>query len=266
MRRAIYWGRELYALPLLRVGLSRLTRVVGRLHLRSRVPDAELRAKLTPDYAPGCKRILISNDYLPALAKPNVELVCDGIAEVRERSVVSADGTEREVDTIIFGTGFHVSDLPIAHRLRGRDGRTAAECFEGSPQAHRGTMVAEFPNMFFLLGPNTGLGHTSVVLMAEAQARYVRRLLEHAAATGVETAEVRPEAQHAWNAELQRRMRGTVWTAGGCASWYLDQNGLNTTLWPDFSYRFLRALRGLNADEYELLPAAVPAAPAEVAA
>jgi cation diffusion facilitator CzcD-associated flavoprotein CzcO len=248
VRVAIYWGRELYALPLVRSGLSRFIRVVAEAHLRRQVPDPALRAKVTPDYAPGCKRILVSNDYLPALSEPNVEVVCDGIREVRRGSVVTADGREREVDTIILGTGFRVTDMPIAERLRGSDGRSLAERWDGSPRAHRGTMVAGFPNLFLLLGPNTGLGHTSVVLMAEAQVGYVLQALEHA--RGAASLGVRPEAEHAWNVEVQRRMKGTVWLAGGCASWYLDRNGLNTTLWPDFSFRFRRALRRFDPDEH----------------
>jgi cation diffusion facilitator CzcD-associated flavoprotein CzcO len=258
MRAAIYWGRELYAVPLLRVALARATRAAGLSYLRRHVPDPELRAKLTPGYAPGCKRILISNDYLPALAKPNVEVVCDGIAEVREHSVITRDGAEREVDTIIFGTGFHVTDMPIANRLRGRDGRTMAASWDAGPQAHRGTTVAGFPNLFLLLGPNTGSGHTSVVLVAEAQAKHAVQALEHMRARRTATFEVRPEVQEAWNAEVQRRMRGTVWTAGGCASWYLDKSGRNSTLWPDFSFRLLSELRRFDPAEYRFSPAKAP--------
>ena len=255
MRKAIYWGREAYAIPLLRVRLSRVIERAARRHLRRQVPDPRLRAKLTPDYAPGCKRILVSNDYLPALGRPNVEVVCDGIAEIRERSIVAKDGTERELDTIILGTGFHVTDLPIAERLRGRDGRTLAEHWDGSLQAHRGTTVAGFPNLFILLGPNTGLGHTSVVLMAEAQAAYVLQALEHLDGDDIGAVEPRREAQDSWNAAVQRRMEGTVWTAGGCASWYLDSKGLNTTLWPDHTFRFFRALRRFDPAEHRLIPA-----------
>jgi cation diffusion facilitator CzcD-associated flavoprotein CzcO len=257
MRAAIYWGRELYAIPLLRAGLAGVTKLAAHRHLRRQVPDPALRAKLTPDYAPGCKRILVSDDYLPSLATPNVEVVCDGIDEVRRRSIVTRDGRERDIDTIILGTGFHVTDMPIAERLRGRDGRTMAEHWDGSPQAHRGTTVAGFPNLFLVLGPNTGLGHTSVVVMAEAQVGYILDTLAHLDAYGLGTVEVRAEAQRAWNAEVQRRMRGTVWTAGGCASWYLDPNGLNTTLWPDFTFRFARALRRFDPEEHVLAPATV---------
>ena len=267
MRGAIYWGREAYAIPLLRVGLSPVIGLVARRHLRHQVPDPVLHAKLTPSYAPGCKRILVSNDYLPALGQANVEVVTDGIGAVTAHSIISTDGTERAVDTIIFGTGFHVTDAPIAERVRGSDGRSLAEHWDGSLQAHRGTSVAGFPNLFLLLGPNTGLGHTSVVVMAEAQVGYITRALDYMRSERIATVEVRPEAQSAWNSDVQRRMRGTVWTAGGCRSWYLDRNGCNTTLWPDFTFRFREALRHFDPGEFRLAPGDLPVAtPAEVAA
>ena len=258
MRRAIYWGRELYAIPMLRARLSSIVKLIALRQLKQQVPDPELRAKLTPDYAPGCKRILVANDYYPSLSKPNVEVLTGGVKEIREHSVVNADGTEREVDTIIFGTGFHVTDLPIGQHVRGRGGRTLDEVWQGSPQMHRGTAVAGYPNFFFLLGPNTGLGHTSVVLMAEAQARYISQAIGHMRSRGLATVEVRAEAQRTWNEEVQRRMKGTVWTTGGCASWYIDSKGLNTTLWPDFSFRFVRAMREFRPDEHVFEPAGVP--------
>jgi cation diffusion facilitator CzcD-associated flavoprotein CzcO len=266
VRGSVYWARELFAIPMLRVALAPLLRVIGKRHLSRQVPDPELRAKLTPDYLPGCKRILVANDYLPALTQPNVELVCDGIAEVRERAVVTADGTEREVDTIILGTGFHVTDIPVADRIRDGAGRSLAQVWDGSPQAHRGTMVAGFPNLFFLLGPNTGLGHNSVVYMAEVQANYVIRALEHMHARGFESVEPTAAAQRAWNEGVQRRMKGTVWTEGGCSSWYIDRNGLNTTLWPDFSFRFRQALQRFEPAEHRLAGPAPARAEAGVAA
>ena len=250
MRTGIYWARELYAIPLLRASLAPLTRRLGLRFLRAQVRDPDLRRKLTPSYAPGCKRVLISNDYLPSLSKPNVEVVTDGVAEVRERSVVTADGREREVDAIIFGTGFRVTDFPIAERVRGRHGRALGDVWQASPRAHRGTAVAGFPNMFFLLGPNTGLGHTSVVVMAEAQAGYVLEALRHMRARVAGAVEVRPDAQDAWNAAVQRRMPGTVWAAGGCASWYIDRTGANTTLWPGYTFTFRRLMRRFDPANY----------------
>jgi cation diffusion facilitator CzcD-associated flavoprotein CzcO len=267
MRGAIYWGRELFAIPMLHHRLSKVIERAGLRHLKRQVEDPELRAKLTPDYSPGCKRILVSNDYLPSLGRPNVEVVTDGIAEIRAHSVVDVNGVEREVDTIILGTGFHVTDLPIADRVRGRDGRSLAEHWDGSLSALRGTAVAGFPNLFFVLGPNTGLGHTSVVLMAEAQAGYIRQALEHMERAGVAAIEPRQEAQDDWNAEIQRKSQDTVWLNGGCTSWYIDRNGKNSTLWPDHTFRFFAAMKHFKPSEYRIVPASVPAAaPAEVVA
>jgi cation diffusion facilitator CzcD-associated flavoprotein CzcO len=259
MRAGIYWGRESFAIPMLHHRLSKLIEKLAKRHLHRQVKDPELRRKLTPGYSPGCKRILVSNDYLPSLAEENVEVVCDGITEVREHSVVDGAGVEREVDTIILGTGFHVTDLPIADRVRGRDGRTLAEHWDGSLEALRGTTVKGFPNLFFVLGPNTGLGHTSVVLMAEAQAGYIRQALEHIERTGVAAIEPRPEMQAQWNDEIQRKSQGTVWLNGGCKSWYIDRNGKNSTLWPDHTFRFFAALKQFRPSEYRVVTAPVPA-------
>ena len=257
IRRAIYWGRETFVLGfVVNRRLMRVPERIARWHLRRQVPDAELREKLTPDYEIGCKRILLSNDYLPALVRPNVELVTDGIAEVRPRSILTADGAEREVDTIIFGTGFHVTDPPIADRVRGRDGRTLAETWaedwEGSAQAYHGTTVAGFPNLFLLTGPNTGLGHTSMVVMIEAQLAYVLGALRAMRERAIAAVCVRPEAQAAENEALQRRLGDTVWVAGGCRSWYQDATGRVTTVWPDFTYRFRRRLSVFELGDYEV--------------
>jgi cation diffusion facilitator CzcD-associated flavoprotein CzcO len=234
----------------------RLPERIARAHLRRQVPDPELRARLTPDYEIGCKRILLSNDYLPALSKPNVELVTAPIAEVRERSIVGVDGSEREVDTIIFGTGFRVTDPPVAHRVRGRDGRTLAETWaedwEGSAQAYLGTAVSGFPNLFMLTGPNTGLGHTSMLVMIEAQVAYVIDALRAIRAARIAAVDVRPDVVAAENAELQAKLRDTVWVAGGCSSWYVDANGRVTTIWPDFTFRFRQRTRRFEPADYRL--------------
>jgi cation diffusion facilitator CzcD-associated flavoprotein CzcO len=256
MRGSIYWARETYAIPLIRAGLAPVTRRIATMNLARQVKDAQLRAKLTPSYAPGCKRILISDDYLPALTRPNVDVITEGITEVREHSIVTDDGTEREVDTIIFGTGFHVTDVPIAFRLFGKHGRSLREAWSEGMQAYAGTAVTGFPNLFLILGPNTGLGHTSVVLMAEWQAAYVLQALRHMRDEGVGELEVRAVAQTKWNEQVQRKMRRTVWLAGGCSSWYLDHRGRNTTLWPDFTFRFRRALRHFDPQSYDGRPLA----------
>jgi cation diffusion facilitator CzcD-associated flavoprotein CzcO len=249
-RALIYGLRERFVRGFRHQWLARRVQRMAMRHLERSVPDAALRAKLTPDYTIGCKRILISNDYLPSLTRPNVELVTEGIAEVREHSIVSLDGVERPVDVIIFGTGFQPTDPPLAKHIRGSDRRTLAEVWAGSPEAHVGTTVAGFPNLFVLMGPNTGLGHNSVVYMIEAQIEHLLNALRYMRRHNVRAIEPRPEVQAAYVAEVQKRMEGTVWTTGNCASWYLDSKGRNSTLWPDFSWRFRRRVARLNPDEY----------------
>jgi cation diffusion facilitator CzcD-associated flavoprotein CzcO len=252
VRAVLYWLLETRVWGFRHPPLMRVADRVARWHLKRQVSDPELRRKLTPDYTMGCKRILISDDYYPSLDQPNVELVTDGITEVRERSVVSRDGTERETDTIIFGTGFHVTDPPIAHRIRGREGRTLAEHWAQSMGAYKGTAIAGFPNFVMMTGPNTGLGHNSMVFMIESQLNYVMDALRVLRQRRARVFEVKPEAVERYNDELQRQLEGTVWTAGHCQSWYLDDTGRNTTLWPSFSYAFRRRTRRFDPEAYEL--------------
>jgi cation diffusion facilitator CzcD-associated flavoprotein CzcO len=259
-RASVYVSREALV-PGLRGSrpVRRLVEAMAKRHLHKQVSDPELRRKLTPRYAVGCKRILISDAYYPALAQPNVEVVTDRIAEIRPHSVVTADGREREVDTIVYGTGFHVTDFPAAQWIRGRGGRLLADEWASSMQAHRGTTIAGFPNLFVLIGPNTGLGHSSMVYMVESQLNYVMDAVARMRREGLAVADVRPEAQEAWNRGVQAQMPGTVWLTGGCASWYLDQHGRNTALWPTYTFRFRELTRTFDAHNYRLEPARAPA-------
>jgi cation diffusion facilitator CzcD-associated flavoprotein CzcO len=223
----------------------------GRRHLERHVPDPALRAKLTPNYTPGCKRLLLSNDWYSTLSQPDVEVVTAGVRAVREHSVLDTDGVEHEVDTIIFATGFHVTDNPVMELVHGRDGRSIAEVWRhGGMRAYRGTTVAGFPNLFFLAGPNTGIGHTSLVVMIEAQIRYLIDALR-SIDTGL-VVDVRPEAMERFNMAVQRAMAPTVWNIGGCASWYQDDLGRNPTIWPDFTFRFMKLTRRFDAGDYRL--------------
>ncbi|MGY2004074.1 flavin-containing monooxygenase [Blastococcus sp. SYSU DS1024] len=243
-------------------------RPVGRLataHLERQVRDPKLRAALTPDYTVGCKRILISNDYFPAVTAPNAELVTAGIAEIRPRSVVTGDGVERPTDTIVLATGFHVTDLPIAERIAGRDGRTLAEVWAGGMVSNRSTTVAGFPNLFLLVGPNVGVGHTSMVYMIESQVAYVDDALRTMETEGLAVLETTPQAQEAYRDLIARKSKGTVWLGGGCASWYLDRHGHNTTLWPDFTFRFRKLTRALDRENYVGVPAGTPVRTEEAA-
>jgi cation diffusion facilitator CzcD-associated flavoprotein CzcO len=237
------------------------TERIGRSQLRKQVPDAALREKLTPSYSPGCKRLLLSDDYYPALSADNVEVVTARIHEVTPHSIVTADGHEREVDTIIFGTGFRVTNNPLADIIRGKDGRTLASAWRdlGGMQAHLGTTVPGFPNMFMMAGPNTGIGHTSLVVMIEAQIRYVLDCLRLMDERGAVTVEPRLAPFEAYNAEVQRKMQRTIWNTGGCSSWYLDANGRNSTLWPDFTWRFVRMTKRFDVENYDFAGRTAPA-------
>ncbi len=257
VRGAVFWGREAYVLPFTHHRLSRFPERMARRHLARQVPDPDLRERLTPDYEIGCKRILLSDLYYPALQQPNSELVTEAVVRVTPRGVVTADGRKHEVDTIVWGTGFRVSDMPVGDYLRGRAGRVLGDVWrQHGLQALRGTTVSGFPNLFILTGPNTGLGHNSIVFMIESQLAYVMDALRTMDAQGASVVDARPEAQAAFNEDLQEQMAGTVWTEGGCASWYLDANGRNGTLWPDSSWSFRRATRRFDPAEYALETAA----------
>jgi cation diffusion facilitator CzcD-associated flavoprotein CzcO len=253
VRAGVYWSRELLVPGLVhRPELMRVFERVARRQLEEQVADPELRARLTPSYRMGCKRILPSSRWYPALTQPNVDLVFGGLDEVRSNGVVTPEGDVHEVDAIVFATGFHVTDMPLADVVRDADGASLSDVWRRSPQAYRGTAVAGFPNLFWLVGPNTGLGHNSIVFMLEAQLAYVMDALATLDARGADRIEVRRETQDAYNARLQRRLEGTVWNSGGCASWYLDANGRNSTIWPDFTWRFWRESRRFDAASYEL--------------
>jgi cation diffusion facilitator CzcD-associated flavoprotein CzcO len=255
VRGGIYTARE--ALVLGFVKEPRLMRLIergARRHIERQISDPELRERVTPRYTIGCKRILPSNRWYRALDRPNVELVTSPIRAVRPHSIVTEDGTERAIDTIVFGTGFHVTDMPVGRLVRGRDGRTLEEAWQGSPRAHLGTAIAGFPNLFVLLGPNTGLGHSSMVYMAESQIAHVMDALQEMRKRGADVVEVRPEVEERYNAAIDERMRRTVWSTG-CASWYLDANGRNSTLWPGWTWEFRRRVARLDPAEYELAAA-----------
>ncbi len=256
VRSALYWARESFVLGFaVNPKLMRVAERAARRQLDRQVPDPELRRKLTPDYTIGCKRILLASDYYPALTRPNVEVLTEGLAEVRGNTVVGADGSAREVDAIVFGTGFHVTDMPAMQWLYGRGGVQLADAWKGGMSAYRGTTITGFPNLFMLVGPNTGLGHTSMVVMIEAQIAYLLDCLRHMDTHGIGVIDVRPAAEEDYNEQLQQDMSGTVWTTGGCASWYLDERGRNTTLWPSFTFRFRRQTEAFDPAAYDTEPA-----------
>ncbi|MET8559378.1 NAD(P)/FAD-dependent oxidoreductase [Streptomyces flaveolus] len=262
-RRGLLWGiRELQVQAFTkRPDELGLVEQLAKRNIARAVKDPALRAKLTPDYRIGCKRILLSSAYYPALARPNVDVVASGLSGIRGSTLVAADGTEAEADAIIFGTGFHVTDMPIAERVVGAEGTTLAESWKNGMRALRGASAAGFPNWMTIIGPNTGLGNSSMILMIESQLNYMADYLRQLDVLGGRTAlDARPAAVDAWNDRVQERMKRTVWNTGGCTSWYLDASGRNTTIWPGTTAEFRRATRRVDLAEYEVLRKPAPAA------
>jgi cation diffusion facilitator CzcD-associated flavoprotein CzcO len=253
-RQLIFWRQEVRVLGFLgnRYVRGKATEIATH-HLEKQIKDPKLRAALKPNYELGCKRVLVSDDYYPTLNRPNVELVTDAIAEVREHTIVTADGVERPIDVLIFGTGFRATEPLIGIRLIGRGGVEIHDAWRERMSAYLGITVSGFPNFFLLLGPNTGLGHNSIILMIEAQVRYVMSCLKLMKRRKRQVLEVRPETQKQFVADIYRRLEGTVWQSGGCHSWYQDQRtGENTTLWPGSVVAYTRRTRAVLPADYEL--------------
>jgi len=249
-RTALYWAMESRVLgfayaPSL---LTYAEKVVKRF-IAQQVPDRALRAKLTPSYRLGCKRILISNEYYPAMQRPNVELVTDGIAEVTATGVRTTDGVERAVDAIVCGTGFRVTDYLSSIRVVGRGGTELDEAWRTSLRNYLGITVSGFPNLFLLMGPNTGLGHNSMIFMIEAQARYAVQALSAMRRDKIAFLDVRPEVEAKFRDQLAAKMKGTVWMSG-CQSWYQTANG-EVFLWPAATVDYWWRTRTVALSDYD---------------
>jgi cation diffusion facilitator CzcD-associated flavoprotein CzcO len=248
-RTGLYWSLESRV-----VGFAfapKINELIERFVLRDlvhHVPEPELRAKLTPDYRLGCKRVLISSDYYATMRRANVELITDHIEAVTPHGVRTADGRERAVDAIIYGTGFHVTDYLSAIEIVGRGGVALNDAWRTSPRNYLGINVAGFPNLFLLMGPNTGLGHNSMIFMIEAQARYARTAIETLRDRGLAYLDVRPDVERAFRDELARKMKHTVWTTG-CRSWYQTPEG-EVFLWPGATFDYWWRTRRLALGNY----------------
>lgn len=236
-RQFIYWDRELRGYFFLSNPKLDWAERIAKQFLKISIADPELRAKVTPNYRLGCKRVLVSDDYYPALQRPEVRLVNSGISSLTRTGLKSESGEETEADTVIMATGFKVFDIMNRFRAFGRGGQLLSECWKDRVEAYFGITVSGFPNMFMLLGPNTALGHNSVVLMIEAQARYVRQCLERMRRRRLKSIEVKPQAQEQFNQWVRARLSKTIWLSG-CQSWYLDENGHNSTIWPGYVYQY----------------------------
>lgn len=249
-RTQIYLTREMKLLAFRHPSVMQLGERTARKHLQQQVRDPQLRAKLTPHYRLGCKRILISNDYLRALDTPNTEVVTSGAREVTAAGVIDNDGVLHQADVIIFGTGFKTDGLPLTDRIYGADGISVAQTWGDSPRAYLGTTVAGFPNAYLMHGPNTGLGHTSVITMFEAQARYLTESIRHRIMHKIAALEPTFAAQAQFTKTVDQLTEGTVWTAGGCSSWYLDATGRNSSLWPGATFDFHRRTRRFRPQDH----------------
>jgi len=249
LRLWIYLRYESRALAFTR--FKSLMTIAGKIPfyrlLRRQVSDPALRAKLTPDYPIGCKRLLLTNEYLATMARPNVDLVTDGIRRVTETGIETRDGRHHEVDTIIYGTGFAATEFLSPMRIVGRGGRDLNEAWRGGAMAYLGVAVPGFPNFFMLYGPNTNLGHNSIVYMIESQIRHVMRCLRTMRRQGAACVDVDAQRYVRYNAQIQQRLSTSVWN--GCTSWYVDANGHNSTNWPGFTltYRWLTRFGDLTA-------------------
>ena len=239
-RARIYLEFEWMILAFQNPSLMRVAERRARKHLRAQVADPELRTKLTPSYRLGCKRILLSDDYLPSLTQPNVTVNTDGIREIHAHSIVDDAGVEHSVDAIILGTGFDTSRLPLTDRIHDGDGGTMAKRWGDNPSAYLGTAVSGYPNCYLIHGPNIGTGHNSVLQMFESQAGYITAAVGYADKHGLASVEPSPTAHAAYAAEVDRMSEGTVWTAGGCQSWYLNEHGRNVNIWPGSTLNFRR--------------------------
>uniref|UniRef100_UPI0035BC673F flavin-containing monooxygenase n=1 Tax=Agreia sp. TaxID=1872416 RepID=UPI0035BC673F len=257
MRDNLFWGAETAFAERMRVpGYIDRLRDRALAHLDDQLSDPAVRAAATPNYEIGCKRVIISNDYYPALASKTVTLEPSALENVSGPVATSVAGTRVELDVLVFATGFESTRPPFAARTFGTDGIRLADAWSRGMRAHASTTVHGFPNMFVLDGPNASLGHNSAVVMIEAQLDYVLAALDHRDAAGVDALDVSLEAQDASTRDIDDKAASTVWLTGGCESWYVDERSRRLTLlWPDFAYAFQRRLSRFDPENYTVVEA-----------
>jgi len=255
MRVLIYWMHEVVGFGMTKQPwLLKIGALLGKWNIRRAVKDKALRRKLTPNYRTGCKRILNSDTYYRGIANPRTQVITEGIERMTRDGIVTADGVEHPVDVVVFATGFHVTDSYSYVDVTGPGGEDLVQRWDREGvEAHRGVAVADMPNLFFLLGPNTGLGHNSVVFMIEAQIRYVAKAIAAVDRVGAQAVAPTRDAQDAFNAELQDGLSKTVWNTGGCRSWYLDSHGVNRVLWSGMTWQYWLTTRRFKRAEYRFI-------------
>lgn len=253
LRDSVKWQFESLAFALRRPFMMGQIQKFWGHDLDKCITDPELRKRLKPNFIMGCKRILFSDTYYPALNNRNVELVTEGIRRITATGIESSEGTHRPVDVIVFGTGFRATNLPIADRLHGKDGEKLSDAWKAGQVAHLGSTVTGFPNMFIMLGPGTTLSHTSMTLMIEAQLHYISDFLRKAEKLSISTINVKRDKMRAYREKLDRDIGGTVWSSvGGCDSWYQDEHGRSTAVWPNYVLKFKWMNRRFNTDDFDI--------------
>jgi cation diffusion facilitator CzcD-associated flavoprotein CzcO len=258
-RAAIYTRNELVAMgflgneTMMRIGEAQATKYLNRA-----VVDPVLRKKLTPTFRLGCKRVLLTNDYYPALQRKNVDLVTDPIDRIEPDGILTTSGAKHVVDALVLATGFVAAEQLAPFPIHGRGGRDLNDAWKDGCEAYKGTTVAGFPNYFIVFGPNTALGHSSMIYMIESQIAYVLDAIKTMRARGWGKVDVKTTVLREYNEKLQARFDGTVWSSG-CASWYRTKSGRNTTLWPSFTFEFRWRTRKFDAESYEVAPLAATA-------
>ena len=251
LRSLLFWRSEAKGpIIILDSPLSKIGERASLRHLKASVTDPELRRKLRPSFRFGCKRILISDDYWSTLERENVELVCSGVSEIRSKSVVTEDGAEVPVDVIVLATGFAVGLTTAPFPVMGMDGRLLGSAWRSGATAYKGMTVSGFPNWFILMGPNTGPGHTSVIVYTEAQIAYILQAIRKMIAEDIKWMDVKQHVLDRYNAGLESRMKYTSWTSG-CSSWYLGEDGANHSLYPGFASEYCARIRRFKPLDYE---------------
>ena len=255
VREALFWTHETMAMAVIwNSPLTRLAERLARRHLRRQVKDDWMRRQLTPDFRIGCKRVLVSNDYYPALQKDNAQLITWPIAKLSENGIRTADGVEHELDCVVFATGFDVPKSGTPFPVRGRAGRELGEEWARGAQAYKSINVAGYPNLFFLFGPNSGPGHNSALVYMEAQLDYALRGVQRLLDDNLKLMDVKPAVQARHNKQLQKRLARTNWNSG-CKSWYLTEDGFNATMFPGFATQYQRQMAQFEERDYQLVPA-----------
>jgi len=251
-RKTLYLGMETFGLGFRKPAILKRLQGLAKWHINRHIKDEALKAKITPDYTMGCKRVLLSNHYYRALAQENVEVVASGVDKIEGNTIIASNGDQREADVIILGTGFHVSDVPIAKHVQGKSGKTMDEIWQGSPEAYRGTTITDFPNFFLVLGPNLAIGHNSAFIIIEAQLNYVIGALTEMRDNNVSRLEVNSQAQKTYNEKVQQDLQTTVWNTGGCSSYYIDENGKNSIGFPWSTFKLRKMLAKFDSHAYSL--------------